>query len=73
MEKTQKRIARLEKEICLLQQQINDYRDKRDAAYSTGNRSSGLNFELAARPLAAAVEDREIRLGYLREHNYEGE
>ena len=43
------------------------------AAYNAGNYSIASSFEAAARSLAAAVEDREARLHYFREHNYEGE
>jgi phage shock protein A len=73
MENCQQKIARIEEELGQLKKQVNDYHEKSNAAYNAGNYSIASSFEAAARSLAAAVEDREARLHYFREHNYEGE
>lgn len=73
MENVQQKIARLEEELGQLKKQVNDYHEKSKAAYDVGNYTTASSFEATARYLAAAVNDREARLHYLREHNYDGE
>ena len=73
METVQQEISRLEEELGQLKKQVNDYHEKSYAAYDAGNYATASSFEAAARSLSAAVGDREARLHYLREHNYEGE